>query len=92
MQTQKVIQIDNNVQSSVPCALTVLSDPDSIFNIGQKNRWLRNVLYLSTICSIVVININVDIKYILIFSDSFMYFTYFQTGRFFYSIVVYQNI
>lgn len=37
MQTQKVIQIDNNVQSSVPCALTVLSDPDSIFNIGQKN-------------------------------------------------------
>lgn len=38
MQTQKVIQIDNNVQSSVPCALTVLSDPDRIFNIGQKKK------------------------------------------------------
>lgn len=72
MQTQKLIQIDNNVQSTVSPALIFLGDFDSFFNTGEKKRLLRNVHCLSTICSILKININVDVKYILIFTNSFI--------------------
>lgn len=36
MQTQKLIQIDNNVQSAVSSALIFLGDFDSFFNTGGK--------------------------------------------------------